>query len=864
MINRYFFILLLISNLLYAQVNDDFSDGDFNNNPSWSGDENHFEVNSSKQLHLKSSGSDTSYLSTESACLNNSEWNFWVKHSFNSSGNNFSRIYIASDCKNLKGGLNGYFVQIGSSDDNISLCRQDNNIITEIISGANVFTGNSVNELRIKVIRDTTGNWELYCDNSGGEIFQKEGEGFDNIHNTSTYLGVFCKYTSSNATKFYFDDFYAGPIVIDTIPPRLSGLKVIDADELEILFTEMLDSTSVKVLSNYFVDNGIGEPVEVTLNPAGLSSVNLLFGTSFIPGMINTIRIINIKDMAGNILKEEYREFSFYEVEPFDIVINEIMADPDPPRDLPVTEYIELFNKTGLPINLENWKIEFGSSSKTFPDITIEASGYLIICKDKSLNNYGQVAEILTSSSSLSNEGTTITLKNESNNIISTVSYKLNWYGDKYKEKGGWSLEQIDPYNPCGGKTNWKASVDMEGGTPGRENSVNATNPDNNAPGLLRVGVINEKVIQLYFNEPLDSSSIIKPSNYIIDNNISISGDIIPVTPDFSSVILSLKDSLKRGIIYYLSINDTITDCVGNILPLLSSIKFALPENIEYTDVIINEVLFNPADHIVNGNDFVEIYNRSSKVIDLKDMLISSVNPASLITTSAAVSERSFLLFPEDYLVLTKDAEVVMIQYYTSNREGFLEVEPLPAYNNDEGIVEISLPDGTIIDRFSYHDNMHFDLLKSTDGISLERINPDRPSSEPTNWHSASEASGFATPAYQNSVYSNFEAVNGKIEVSPQIFSPGDVCGRQLLDICYTMNEAGFVANIGIYNSKGMLIRQLKRNELLGTSGCFTWDGVGDDGKKPAIGIYIILFEVFSLPGKVERYKETCVLGGRL
>ncbi len=43
----------------------------------------------------------------------------------------------------------------------------------------------------------------------------------------------------------------------------------------------------------------------------------------------------------------------------------------------------------------------------------------------------------------------------------------------------------IDTKNPCSGMNNWKASVDVKGGTPGKKNSIDAVNADQTPPGLL-------------------------------------------------------------------------------------------------------------------------------------------------------------------------------------------------------------------------------------------------------------------------------------------------------------------------------------------------------------------------------------------
>ena len=99
----------------------------------------------------------------------------------------------------------------------------------------------------------------------------------------------------------------------------------------------------------------------------------------------------------------------------------------------------------------------------------------------------------------LTNAGENILVLGPSFNLIHSVSYRSFWYRDEIKQEGGWTLELIDPNNPCEGANNWRASTAMIGGTPGLQNSILEANPDQTLPDLLRAEAITATQIQLFF-----------------------------------------------------------------------------------------------------------------------------------------------------------------------------------------------------------------------------------------------------------------------------------------------------------------------------------------------------------------------------
>jgi len=190
-----------------------------------------------------------------------------------------------------------------------------------------------------------------------------------------------------------------------------------------------------------------------------------------------------------------------------------------------------------------------------------------------------------------------------------------------------------------------------------------------------------------------------------------------------------------------------------------------------------------------------------------------------------------------------------------------VQISSLPAFNNDKGVV-ILLSNNQVLDRLDYNSKTHHPLIQDEDGISLGRVSFNAGANEAGNFKSAAATSGFATPTYRNSQEltddENFARFISKT------FSPDGDNFEDLMILQYQLAANESLATVNIYNDKGKLVRQLLKNQTIGTNGNLTWDGVGENGEKAAVGIYVILFEIFDLNGNTKRIKNTCVLARKL
>lgn len=1123
---RFIFLILfaLASTVSYAQFTDDFSDGDFSTNPTWSGDTNNFDVNGAFQFQLNAPAvNDIMYASTPSQSINNAVWEFYVELGFNPSSTNFAKVYVVADQSDLKNPLNGYFVKIGGTPDEVSLYRQDGTTETMIIDGTNGRLNTSSVTLSVRVTRDQLGNWQLFSDTLGGTNYFLEGSITDNNHISSAYFGVLCNYTSTRSTLFFYDDFnVTGGAFIDNVPPTIDSVVVVNSTNLDVYFNEPVDLTTSQTLTNYSVDNGIGNPNNATRNATDSSLVHLTFATAFTNGQNYILSVTNIEDTASNpinILTEPFTYFVLVTPNSGDIIFNEIFADPTPQVGLPEEEFVELYNASTNTFDLGSWQFINSTTLKQLPNFLLTPNSYVILCdvNDTALYSpYGDVIGI-SAFTALSNGGDSLTLMYNTTDIIDIVAYTDAWYRDNVKKDGGYTLERINPVHPCSNANNWIASNHLDGGTPAAQNSVYNPTPDMQAPNIIGVDVLSATTLQLSFNEVMDSMSLAtatyainngvtftntvvnsslesvmltftptldsslvyqvtvsgatdcsgnslnpttfsfgigkapqkyeiiitelfpdpsptvglpeqefvelyNPTNKVIDltncwisdltsmkqlnpgkifpgeyvivckttneNQFAPFGKVITISelpslnntddimtlfapdttiihsvhyfdswykddnkkdggwtlemidpanpcgeydnwsasnqwfggtpgaqnsvfaanPDVtlprlleanatsdSTVILTFSEIIDRDgllaasysvnnginisniviidnknvqldlankLTFQIKYTVTVTgayDCVGNVIGSNNFAIFALPEQGFNGDLVINEVLFNP---FTGGSDFVELYNNSNKFIDLQNWSLANTDN-NVVANLKPITTTPKLILPGEFVLLTKDANNIATEYINSKTETFIEMASLPTYSNSEGTVVLVNNLNLTVDSFYYEEDMHFSLLNSVKGVSLERIDYNRLTNDRTNWHSAAEEEGFATPGYENSQFQLANTDGGTITIDPKTFSPNNDGIDDVLNISYEFSTPGFVANVVIYDAKGRQIRNLIKSQLLGTKGTFSWDGINDYNEKARIGIYVIFIEVFDLEGNVKSFKETAVLAGR-
>lgn len=845
----------------YAQIADNFDDGDFTTNPTWSGDDSVFtvvDVSGDWQLRSnKSLPSQSYYLSTASSTMNDTQWEFFTQLQFNTSSANYVDIFLSSDNANLlAAGLNGYFVRIGGTADEICLYKKVAGVNTKIIDGTDGVTNVSNNTLKIKVTRTAAGDWALSRDISGtGASYVAEGSINDLTFTTSSFFGFAITHsTASFILKHFLDDIYVGPIILDTDPPILVSATAVSSTQVDVLFNENLSQLAAEDLGNYAIAPvlSITNIVLDIVNPA---LVHITVAVPFTNGTTYNLTTNNIEDLSGNIAGVQDTLFMYLVADvpvKGDVIVNEFFPDPSPQVGLPNNEFIEIYNKSTKYFDLTGWKVGDGTNFGTIGTAWLLPGEYKVLTSTSYIDSFPNAVAV-TSWAGLNNADDSLVFKSNLDVRLDAFYYTDDWYQDDIKKDGGYTIELINPNDPCSDASNWKASNSVTGGTPSLINSIYDATPDTQVPTVVQYNAIAPNFLEVFFSENMDSTSLAN-SVTSFNPNLTINNTyIFGAYPN--SITFQFLENLTPSQYYTITL-ENVMDCWSNQTDISGT--FILPDTPDSGDVIINEILFDP---YTGGYDWIEVYNKSSKVFNLKNWSLANYGDTSIANIKTILGD--FLLKPNSYAVIGKDSIQVKQAYPFAVSGTFCYLDGLPSYNNDSSTVYL-MYGANVMDKVSYKSDWHFKLLDVTDGVSLERIEEVGPSDTKANWHSAAEAIGWASPGMKNSQYVSPIAA-GRFNFTSETISPDNDGFEDFLQVVYQMESEGMLGTFTIYDDKGRKIRELFKNELLATGGTFTWDGVTDENVKASIGMYVAVFEAFDIDfGKVYAEKKAFLVAGKL
>lgn len=493
------FLLIWLPLAVMGQVSvewrDDFSDGNFTENPTWSGTNGNFVINSEAQLQSNASSGSHSYLSTPSEAFDDAVWEFWVRLNLNASANNYAIVYIVSDRADISGDVNGYYVQIGNTGDEVALYRQQGALRTRIIDGIDRIIDTNPVILHVRVTRTKDGVFTLsrkrvsnVSEFNDADFVQEGTPITDNYVKGSRFFGVMFVNSSTTGKAYFFDDISVkGAKFWDVVPPEWLGVRVEgeENNQLVLTFSEPIDIAS----AIFYVDNGIEEPVSAVLRE-NETTVVLTFANSFQKGVVYSVSIQNIKDLSGNLSLHTQKVTGVLEpAEPDDLVINEILFD----NSEVAPEYFEIYNTSSKVLDLTNLFFAVKSASgKWIPNRVFPAAsmlfpyGYMALTPDadlvRSAYSVPDTANIVKVHkwSALNNSSASFLVGNIASTVpngkdtivLDEVCYDTKWHHVLIRNPKGVALERINSAMPSQSASSWhSASSDVRYGTPGYKNS---------------------------------------------------------------------------------------------------------------------------------------------------------------------------------------------------------------------------------------------------------------------------------------------------------------------------------------------------------------------------------------------------------
>jgi len=437
------------------------------------------------------------------------------------------------------------------------------------------------------------------------------------------------------------------------------------------------------------------------------------------------------------------------------------------------SEYIELYNSSTTEIfSIQGYKIQYDQNEgETFSlmegSYNLLPGTFAVITEgDYDFDNgiyKGIIPEGITVLKLDDNAFGRSGLSNSSNKIIKLINQAgmvISEYTYTANNDYGISDEKII-LNGSNDSSNWSNSI-IVNGTPGFTNSVSpkinnlSIQSFYSSPGygilgdaiklIVEVknnGMVTADLFSIKFYRDMNYDSIYSANELVFERNYE------NMPPGDSLVTEFITSGFAAGKNQFIGVIDFPED-EYNMDNIAFLILTGIVVNEVRGDIIINEFMYAPQGQ---EPEWVEIFNVSGKEINLFKYEISDNASSSIVIWN------SFVLMPQEYLVVAKDSSL-SAKY---DIPGNVIIGNIPSLNNsgDKIILLDSLK--RVIDSLEYTASWG-----GTNGKSLERIDPLGVSSDQTNWKESQNEIG-GTPGVINSItQKEFD-----IEIKDALSNPG-------------------------------------------------------------------------------------------
>lgn len=473
------FLFVFLPSYVLSQINETFSDGNFSVNPEWVGVDSNFIVNEAFELQSVAKTTSVSYLATHSNVFVNAVWECSFRINYTTSSSNYACFYISADDKNVQNeNLNGLYVQVGGTNDEVSLYVQKAGKKTKIIDGVDKRTDGKPVEISVRVTRSGNGTFDLYSKLTSEAEYFHEGTVVNNLIASSDYVALLYSNTSTTGNSYFFDNInVSGDVPDDYDAPKILSVSLLEPNRVVIVFSEQVRLDDAR----FEVDNSIGPPDRYELSENNKQLI-LTFPVDFEKGIVYSLSVRNVSDLIGNFLIEAKNTIAVTEMpDQGDLLINEIMFNA--PENAP--EYVEIINVTGKVLNISGLRIttrkvnsDFNTGSPIPEGCFVAPNGFVALTSyPDMLAEYFACPETaafveMLSWSSLNNESSDLVLLNQNSEVLDEVTYSENWHHAMIKNPKGVALERVHPFLASAEKTTWhSAASEVNYGTPGYKNS---------------------------------------------------------------------------------------------------------------------------------------------------------------------------------------------------------------------------------------------------------------------------------------------------------------------------------------------------------------------------------------------------------